>query len=347
MKDFNLAKYLKEHNLGSHGILGNYIDLQALKEEEVGNNGNLEGTLTIDWSGGIPELKASCKNWGVECEIITMNGPGGGWPEVAIMGKVDAIKNWLKNEYTQDEEELEYFMDMIELDGVQENFSKKEMELDTKIPYEGPERKVDGFGDKFDQVNPVSELEGGYKMSENIWMQNVDGTDAYKVGNWTCYYDFPGVLVWSYGRVPFSDLAVYATPNWEGDGTTPIQIDIDEETQDQMTLKQSEFADFNEYATAMKPYLDRIEDLESDWGSLAPSEDLAELEKPENIYADDEDRLGSLGASDDRMMDLGGDQIEQGIISLLDDGFEPEDILEACKMLIDAQVNAAMQGKKY
>ena len=69
----------------------------------------------------------------------------------------------------------------------------------------------------------------------------------------------------------------------------------------------------------------------------------SELEKPKNIYADDEDRLGSLGASDDRMMDLGGDQIEQGIISLLDDGFEPEDILDACKMLIATH----SQGKKY
>jgi hypothetical protein len=82
-----------------------------------------------------------------------------------------------------------------------------------------------------------------------------------------------------------------------------------------------------------------------------------ELEKPKSIYAtddsedekgfdvpgDDEDRLGSLGASDDRMMDLGGDQIEQGIISLLDDGFEPEDILDACKMLIATH----SQGKKY
>jgi hypothetical protein len=70
----------------------------------------------------------------------------------------------------------------------------------------------------------------------------------------------------------------------------------------------------------------------------------SELEKPDQIYADDdEDRLGSLAPSDDRMMDLGGDQIEQGIISLLDDGFEPEDILDACKMLIATH----SQSKKY
>ena len=38
MKDFNIAKYLKENSLGSHSILGAYVDLHALKEEEVGNN---------------------------------------------------------------------------------------------------------------------------------------------------------------------------------------------------------------------------------------------------------------------------------------------------------------------
>lgn len=35
MKDFNIAKYLKEHNLGSYGILNHYIDLKPLKEEET------------------------------------------------------------------------------------------------------------------------------------------------------------------------------------------------------------------------------------------------------------------------------------------------------------------------
>ena len=81
-----------------------------------------------------------------------------------------------------------------------------------------------------------------------------------------------------------------------------------------------------------------------------------ELEKPKSVYVtdDSEDEKGFIVPGDedefdsqDRMMDLGGDQIEQGIISLLDDGFEPEDILDACKMFINAHVNAAMQGKKF
>jgi hypothetical protein len=254
MKDFNIAKYLKENHLGPHAILGGYVDLHNLKEEE-------------------------------------------------------------------------------------------EMELDTKIPYEGPERKVDGFGDKFKQTNAVEEADGPPfgmpdKSEDNPWMDEVDGTDAYKFGNWTCYYDYPGVLAWSYKDIPLSKLAVYATPDWESDGTTPIQIDIDEETQDKMTLKQSEFADFNEYATAMKPYLDRIEDLESNWGSLGPSNDSMDTddsvnpfpsimkEKEDSMMFDKGWQYDDEVSDDDRFADLGGDQIKSAIKKLMDSGFDSKEIAQ-------------------
>lgn len=48
-----------------------------------------------------------------------------------------------------------------------------------------------------------------------------------------------------------------------------------------------------------------------------------------------------------RMMDLGGNRIEQGIISLLDDGFEPEDILSLCKMFVEDHAGARAQGKRF
>lgn len=70
MKDFNIAKYLKENSLGSHSILGAYVDLHALKEEEVGNNKPVD-----------------------------------------------------------------------------------------EVPYVGAEEKLDGFGDEFDQVDPVEEMD--------------------------------------------------------------------------------------------------------------------------------------------------------------------------------------------
>ena len=135
MKDFNIAKYLKEHNLGSHGILGKYVDLQALKEEDQYGN----------------------------------------------------------NEPTQE------------------------------VPYTGAEDKLDGFGDKFDQVKPVSELEKPEKIYSDDWMN--DSVDGKKVGKWTCYYeDHMGVLYWINDDILSEDVVVYATPNWDGAKGIAIEI---------------------------------------------------------------------------------------------------------------------------
>lgn len=49
----------------------------------------------------------------------------------------------------------------------------------------------------------------------------------------------------------------------------------------------------------------------------------------------------------DRIMDLGGRQIEQGIISLMDDGFDAEDVMELCRMFIQDQYGAKAQGTPY
>jgi len=251
MKDFNIAKYLKENHLGSHAILGAYVDLHNLKEEE-------------------------------------------------------------------------------------------EMELDTEIPYEGPEHKLDGFGDEFKQTNAVEEADGPPfgmpdKSKENPWMDEVDGTDAYKFGNWTCYYDYPCVLAWSYKDVPLSKLAVYATPNFDGDDTTPIQIDVDGDNDDMMALNQGIFANFNEYAKAMKPYLDRIEDLESNWGSLAPVDEGMNDDDSENPFPS-LNRMGAYSNEQDkfdRMLGLSHEYIgkvspivKKTIDSLRDDGFDDKDIID-------------------
>jgi hypothetical protein len=92
--------------------IGGYVDMLPLKEMD--DNSNMEGSLTLDWAGEIPELKAKCKKHGVKCKVITMDGPGGGWPEVKIMGNVDALKNWLKDDYAQDDEDLQGWIDSIE-----------------------------------------------------------------------------------------------------------------------------------------------------------------------------------------------------------------------------------------
>jgi hypothetical protein len=197
----------------------------------------------------------------------------------------------------------------------------------------------------YTDLKPINELEGQkppFGMPE-----------TYSMGLWKCYYDYPGILVWSYDDVPFDELVVYATPGWDADGTTPVQVDVDGVTKDMTEVDGSRFASFQEYAQAMKVVLDAVEEeyvtkkgmKEGDQydgvydGHSGPAI-TSELEKPEKIYADDTDRYD---ANYDRIFDLGGDQIEQGIISLLDDGFEPEDIIEFCKIVIEDQALRAQE----
>ena len=48
-----------------------------------------------------------------------------------------------------------------------------------------------------------------------------------------------------------------------------------------------------------------------------------------------------------RIMDLGGEQIEQGVISLLDDGFDAQDIMDLVKDFLKAHLDAKAQGKSF
>lgn len=56
MKDFDIAKYLKEHQLGSYGILNHYVDLKPLKEEEVTEDVTPEEVAEIPYEGPEPKL---------------------------------------------------------------------------------------------------------------------------------------------------------------------------------------------------------------------------------------------------------------------------------------------------
>jgi hypothetical protein len=146
MKDFNIAKYLKENNLGPHAILGAYVDLHGLKEETQLN----EASLELDWDYGLKYLKAQCKKHNLNFKVIEENLAEGLY--VKISGKKNDIIEFLKDGYVQDEEDLEFYSDSLK--------EQPEMELDTEIPYEGPEHKLDGFGDEFVQDSPVEEKAG-------------------------------------------------------------------------------------------------------------------------------------------------------------------------------------------
>lgn len=202
MKDFNIAKYLKEHNLGSHGILGKYVDLQALKEEEAG------------------------------------------------LGQQKAMKE----------------------------------------PYEGPEDPIDGLGGKLNRHMDVGMNEMNGDDMENSWMKDVDGTEAYTVGDWKCYYDYPGVLVWSFRDNSFDEIAVYATPGYDGDDVTPIQVDVDGINVANKTIDRGTFANFQEYADAMMPHLDILASKYIEPGTY----DEAKVQEVEDIDMNEYDQL--LGA---------------------------------------------------
>lgn len=216
------------------------------------------------------------------------------------------------------------------------------------IPFSEVQKEVIGALSDADLLN-INEADGEYgsygpwgkpdESEENPWMMDVDGTGEYEVGQFKCYYDYPGYLVWSYSDVPFSKFAVYATPMFDGQDGTPVQVDVNDKTVANLDIPKGIFKSFQDYAKIMVPVLTRLVEKYSDQFEG----ELDELEKPEKIYADDKEEYGNQ----DRMFDLGGQQIEQGIIDLLDDGFEPEEVLEMCKMFIDAHTEAAAKGKMY
>jgi hypothetical protein len=319
MKDFNIAKYLKENHLGSHAILGAYVDLHALKEVE-----DTEDLEIVKGFGALKD-KSVADKYAKVCKQAGMEG-------VKVVEKDGVFKI-----YAKAGQKLNKEADYGNNEPVDE------------VPYVGAEEKLDGFGDEFDQVDPVEEANGPFgmpdKSEDNPWMDEVDGTDAYKFGNWTCYYDYPGVLVWSYGDTPLSELAVYATPNHDGDDTTPIQIEMDGQNEDMMAIDKGIFADFNEYARAMKPYFDMIERMLANQESpVAKGMDDDDSENPfPSIMKEKKDSVifdkgwqyddDNVDAEDDmdpdtRFADLGGDQIKTAIKSLMDDGFDSREIAQ-------------------
>jgi hypothetical protein len=135
MKDFNIAKYLRENHLGSHAILGKYVDLHSLKED-------------MDYD----RAQASAEDWFDEYEeegrLDDLYG-------MSVKELIDALKLFGEPDA---EKVAPILHKMINSEAdVEESLDKEEMYLDTEIPYEGPEHKLDGFGDGFVQDSPVEE----------------------------------------------------------------------------------------------------------------------------------------------------------------------------------------------
>jgi hypothetical protein len=134
MKDFNIAKYLRENHLGSHAILGAYVNLHSLKEAE-----DIEGLEVVKGFGALKDKSVADKY----AEVAKQAGMEG----VKVVEKDGVFKIYAKA-------------------GQKLNKEQEEMELDTEIPYEGPEHKLDGFGDEFEQDSPVEEKDdNSFKIS--------------------------------------------------------------------------------------------------------------------------------------------------------------------------------------
>jgi len=114
----------------------------------------------------------------------------------------------------------------------------------------------------FVSFQPLKEKEEnplyGKGIEDNPWMEDVD---KIKVGDWTCEYEYPGFLSWTYKDIDFNDFNIAATPEFDEEDSTPIQVTIDDKvTDDNISVPKGKFKTFKEYAKTMLPYLKKIVD---------------------------------------------------------------------------------------
>jgi hypothetical protein len=114
--NFDLKKYLRHGNKLLNENIGGYVDLKPINRlselNDFGMTQEAKGgkaSLELDWASGIPDLKAACKKHGLTFKVVEEFGPAGGNPLVKVSGTKDKIINFLKDDYVQDEEDLEMF----------------------------------------------------------------------------------------------------------------------------------------------------------------------------------------------------------------------------------------------
>lgn len=125
MKDFNIANYLRENKLGSHAILGAYVDLHALTEEKV----PVKKTGIYGSREAAQKVADVCTTGGMKGVEVKEVGEGK-FKVYADAGQENTNESVYGNNDPVDE-----------------------------VPYVGAEEKLDGFGDEFDQVDPVEEID--------------------------------------------------------------------------------------------------------------------------------------------------------------------------------------------
>ena len=177
MKDFNIAKYLKENSLGPHAILGAYVDLHALKEEVDYNNLTPEKLKGLADAGDftaqrILKKKNDDADQRMKAQDSTPNDDGDcpqGMTPDPVYGCI------------REREEADY--------GNNEPVDE--------VPYVGADKKLDGFGDEFDQVAPVEEAVSAWEEKLNYYesevndlvydMMDTTGADADQIADFFQY----------------------------------------------------------------------------------------------------------------------------------------------------------------
>jgi hypothetical protein len=204
-------------------------------------------------------------------------------------------------------------------------------------------------------------------FGDNPWIEELQqSSDGKRAGAWTAYFEHPGVIVWYHDDLKYSDsnqyLSVYATPHWDGDSGTPIDIAF--ETGEVMTpkefglddLEQGDFPTFMDYAEAVYPYLEEVENAATsgEWAEYGFARKTNEAPTPpaeDDIYAKGNEEGDDWVPNEDpmwgddeefgpdawinRIDGLGGDKLMEIVLDLTYDGFEIEDVIEFIKIKYD------------
>lgn len=237
MKDFNIAKYLKEHNLGSHSILGRYVDLHPLKEEDK-NYGEQE-------AGEVPYVGADPK----------LDGFGDEFDQVAPVE--EAMTAWEEKLNYYESEVNDLIADMVDTTGadadkIADFFQYISTQIRNKGSFRSMEEEV--------TVSPSDVHEGNLAEvmdEENPWIKN----ELQKnMGAWRVFSD-DGEVYWESETVPGK--SIYATPGLYGKNGIVLQVKDSDmgNVGKEIVVKgtKGSYRKYSEYAADMKPILDKIQ----------------------------------------------------------------------------------------
>ena len=90
--------------------------------------------------------------------------------------------------------------------------------------------------------------------ASNDWMQSVNDASIEDNG-WVCNYS-GNALEWTNDQLP--GVVVSATPGFDSEDRTPIQVEVNGETVDTDAIDQISFDSFEDYADAMQPVLAKV-----------------------------------------------------------------------------------------